>query len=341
MGRIIQNDESFLPVVAICPGESIKEYLEVLGMTQGELATRLGITPKHLGDILKGNSPITYETALKLELVIGPSADFWINLESNYQLDKARIEQSQEVVEDYEILREIPYNDMCKLGWIPSTRNKNERVINLREFFKVSVLSAITNSYAVAFRQNKVRNIISDYGVLAWLIKAEEYGMKVETQPLNRTKLKKLITEFRKLTLEQPKTFYPKMKELCAECGIALVLVESLPKTYICGATIWKGDKAILALSVRGKKADIFWFTFFHELAHLIEHTKKEFHINYDNDNEEECEADSLARNYLISDSVYNKFIDNYEYTNPLNIKKYAQTIGIAPCIFIVANMKV
>ena len=46
------------------------------------------------------------------------------------------------------------------------------------------------------------------------------------------------------------------------------------------GAAIWKNDKAILALTVRGKKADIFWFTFFHELAHLIHHGKKKIHIN-------------------------------------------------------------
>lgn len=335
MEKIKQNSEPFLPMVAIPPGESIKESMDALEMTQIELASRLGISPKHLGDIIKGNSPITYETALKLELVIGPSAEFWINLETNYQLDKARIEEEQRLIKDYEVLKEIPYNDISKLGWMKSTRDKSERVRNSRDFYKVSTLAAITNSYAVAFRLNKAKNTISDYGVLAWLTKAENLGAEIEVGPLNRLKLKKLIPEFRKLTLVDPEIFYLKMKQLCSECGIALVLVESLPKTYICGATIWKGDKAILALSVRGKKADIFWFTFFHELAHLIEHNKREFHINYGENDIEEDEADSLARNYLISDDMYKEFISKYDYRNCENIERYSNKIGIAPCILV------
>lgn len=143
-----------------------------------------------------------------------------------------------------------------------------------------------------------------------------------------------MIPEFRKLTLLDPEEFYTRMVDLCAQCGVAFVLVPSGPKTYICGATIWKGGKAILVLSVRGKKADIFWFTFFHELAHLIAHNKKEFHISYDSDNDE-CEADFMARNYLISDDNYKEFISNYDYTNSNEIIKYSNKIGIAPCILV------
>ena len=267
MGKTNENsNRGFLPSIAIPPGETIKDYLESLGMKQNELATRLDMSVKHLSNIITGSAPITYETALKLEAVIGPSAEFWINLENNYQLDKARLEEQSKLIQDYEVLK--------------------------------------------------------------------ERGMQVPVLPLNRTKLKAMIPEFRKLTLETPEIFYKEMKKLCAECGIALVLVECVPKTYINGATIWKGDKAILALSVRGKKADIFWFTFFHELAHLIEHHKKEFHISFEKD-EVEDEADCMARNYLISDDIYNNFIDKYDYYNPNIIKCYAESIGIAPCILV------
>lgn len=75
-----------MPEVAIPPGETIRENMEFLGMDQEELAARLGITPKHLSNILNANAPITYETALKLETAIGPGALFWMNLETNYQL---------------------------------------------------------------------------------------------------------------------------------------------------------------------------------------------------------------------------------------------------------------
>lgn len=329
----IKKDE-FMPAIAIPPGETIKENLEFFGMTQLELSARLGITPKHLSNIVNGLSPITYDTALKLEKVIGPSAEFWMNLESNYQLDKARLKEVNELSVDSEILKEIPYNEISKLGWVLSTKDRNEKIVNSREYFGVANLSLIKHTYTVSFRQGMTKNNISNYGVLTWLRKVEIKGNKIDVKEFNKIKLKSLIPDFRKLSLEEPQVFYPKMKKFCAECGIALILVQSLQKTYISGATIWKNDKAILALTVRGKKADIFWFTFFHELAHLIYHGKKEFHINCDG-NKEEDEADLIARNYLISQEDYDTLINNYNYNSIRAIIEYAKKIEIHPCILI------
>lgn len=329
-----KDNKIFTPVIAIPPGETIKENMEFLGMNQEELAARLGITTKHLSNIINGNAPITYETALRLENVIGPSAEFWMELETQYQLDKARIEKEQELSIDLEIIKEIPYNKMSKYGWVPETSDRKERVKNSRDFFGVANLGLIKSSYAVMFRKQKLKHEISDLSVLAWLRKAEIKGNSIEVSEFNKAKLKNLIPTFRSLTLKTPEEFYPEMKKLCAGCGIVLTLVHDLPKTYICGATIWRNNRAILALSVRGKRADIFWFTFFHELAHLINHSKKEFHISYENDNMED-EADLLASDYLIPDKLYNKFIEEYNYSNKLEIIKYASDIKISPCILV------
>jgi len=329
-----KDNKNFMPTIAIPPGETIRENMEFLGMNQEELAARLGITPKHLSNILNGNAPITYETALKLETVIGPSAQFWMNLETNYQLDKARLEKQEELNSDLEIIKEIPYKKMSDFRWLENTTDKAERVMNCREFFGVANLFLIKTSYSVMFRKQKQTKEISDLSVLAWLRKAELEGLSVEVEKFNKRKLKSLIPIFRELTMKEPSEFYPEIKKLCADCGVALVLVENLPKTYICGATIWRNDKAILALSVRGKRADIFWFTFFHELAHLINHSKKEFHINYENDAEED-EADEIASNYLIPDKLYEKFIEEYSYKDKKLIIDYSHEIGIAPCILV------
>ncbi|MDD4569985.1 MAG: HigA family addiction module antitoxin [Tepidanaerobacteraceae bacterium] len=327
-------NNGFLPTIAIPPGETIRENMEFLGMNQEELAVRLGITPKHLSNIINGNAPITYETALKLESVIGPSAQFWMNLEANYQLNKARLEKREEMYSDLEVLKKIPYKKMSDLGWIEDSPDKVKRVMNCREFFGVANLSIVKTSYAVMFRKQKQKREISDLSVLAWLRKAELEGLPVKVQRFNRRKLRALIPTFRSLTMEDPSCFYPKMKDLCAECGIALVLVESLPKTYICGATIWRNNKAILALSVRGKRADIFWFTFFHELAHLLNHSKKEFHINYEN-NTEEDEANKMASNFLIPNRLYKKFLDEFPYRDKKCIVDYSHEINISPCILV------
>ena len=134
-----KDNNEFIPTIAIPPGETIRENMVLLGMTQEELAARLGITPKHLNNIINGNAPITYETALKLESVIGPKAQFWMNLETNYQLDKVRLEKLTELnsdidifIEDFnEIGKDVPVfgnfkphgeflmNDLHKIGGTP------------------------------------------------------------------------------------------------------------------------------------------------------------------------------------------------------------------------------
>jgi len=82
-----KSAKCFNPVFAVPPGETIRENMVYLNMNQEELAVRLGISAKHLSDVLNGIAPITHDTALKLESVIGPSAEFWMELETNYQMN--------------------------------------------------------------------------------------------------------------------------------------------------------------------------------------------------------------------------------------------------------------
>lgn len=329
-----KENSEFMPTVAIPPGDTIKENMDYLGMSQKELAARLGITEKHLSNIINGNSPITYDTALKLESVIGPSADFWMNLETRFQLNKARLEKEDELKADLEILKDIPYKEMSDNGWVEEETNRVKRVFNCREFYGVAKLSLIKTGYAAAFRQQREVKEISNLGVLAWLRKAEMDGLSVETDEFNRARLKSLIPRFRELTMKQPGIFWPELERLCASCGVALVLTRYIPRTYICGATIWRNNKAIVALSMRGKRADVFWFTFFHELAHLLNHSKKEFHISYEKESKED-EANVIASNYLIQKKKYKTFIEKYPYRDKSEIIDYAAKIGIAPFILI------
>jgi HTH-type transcriptional regulator / antitoxin HigA len=329
-----KDNNNFIPNIAIAPGETIRENMDFLGMNQKELAARLDITTKHLSNILNGNAPITYDTALKLESVIGPSAQFWMNLETNYQLSKARLEEQEKLTNDLDKLKDIPYKELSEFGWVKETSDRRERVFNCRSFFGVADLGSVQPSYSVAFRKQKEIQEISDFGVLAWIRRAETEALNIDVDKFNRRKLKSLIPIFRQMTMKQPDEFFPEMQRLCAEYGVVLLLIPYIPKTYICGATIWRNDKAILALSGMGKRSDGFWFTLFHELAHLINHSSKKSHISYDNEKEED-EADLKARNYLIAEEQYKYFIDNYDCRSKSHIVKYSDEIGIAPFVLL------
>ena len=69
---------------AIPPGETLRETLETIRMTQTELAKRSGHPKKTINEIIAGKTTITADTALHLERVLGVPASFWNNLEKNY-----------------------------------------------------------------------------------------------------------------------------------------------------------------------------------------------------------------------------------------------------------------
>ena len=75
----------FDPDYAIPPGETLKDLMESLEMSQKELSKRTGLTVQSLNRIMKGEQPITNDTANILELVTNLPAKMWNNLEANYR----------------------------------------------------------------------------------------------------------------------------------------------------------------------------------------------------------------------------------------------------------------
>ena len=79
------NKYTFEPDYAVAPGETLRETMEALDMRQKELAISTGLTVQSLIRIFKGEQPISYETAIRLELAVGIPASMWNNLEALYR----------------------------------------------------------------------------------------------------------------------------------------------------------------------------------------------------------------------------------------------------------------
>ena len=74
----------------IHPGEILMEdFIEGFGITQNKLAVSIGVPPRRINEIVHGKRGITADTALRLAKYFGTSAEFWINLQSHYELDRA------------------------------------------------------------------------------------------------------------------------------------------------------------------------------------------------------------------------------------------------------------
>ena len=79
-----------MAVIAIHPGEHLAEELSELGMSAAELARRLDVPTNRITEIMNGRRAITGDTALRLAHFFGMSAEFWLNLQSLYEIRLAQ-----------------------------------------------------------------------------------------------------------------------------------------------------------------------------------------------------------------------------------------------------------
>lgn len=321
----------------IAPGETILELLDANCMTQLDLANKTGINKKTINEIIKGKAPITISTALKLEYVFNIPASFWNKLESSYRESLERQKDLQSIKEDVKYLKNIPYLEISKRNWVEKTKNPIEKVINLRKFFSVASLSFDTDlKRKLVFRKKENENF-SIESLYCWLRYGEIEANKVEYPKFDVEKLKSKVNEIRKLANKSFLEQYLKIQQILFECGVSLIYEPHLPHTYVSGVSYKINcNKAIIMISDRGKRDDILWFTLFHEIAHLIKHSKKEFFIDEENNekNNIEIEADDYARNILIPDNIYNNFVKQ-NYLTEKKIKKFSLENNISTGIII------
>ena len=330
------------PNIAIHPGNTLRDILENIDMSQTDLSERTGLTLKTINEIVQGKNPITPETSLKLSAVFGMSPVFWNNLERNYQETIARIEQEKKLEKEIPFMKQFfCYKDLSKWGYVPESNDLKEKVFNLLNFFKVSSLEFVQKTHPVAFRQSKQNNL-SHESLATWLRCGEIDGIKIETKPFNKEKLIDSIQDLRLLTTKNASDIVKGLQKICGEAGVAVVFVPYFKNTFVDGATRWlSSDKALIQVSLRGAYIDNFWFTFFHEIGHLLKHGKKDQFVEFENklinrelqEKEKEKEADDFAVKTLIPDVNFKQFVSSGRALSDQGIINFAKQINISPAI--------
>jgi HTH-type transcriptional regulator/antitoxin HigA len=325
--------------LAIPPGEFLLEVIEDLGMSKDELAKRMNRPAAKLTAIFNGSKAITPDTALQLEKVTGVPAHIWNGLESDYRLTLARINQQKEqakLKEEAGLVTKYCYNELKKLGLVENKTKPADKVLELHKYFGVTSLYNIQSvkRYAPLYRQNITKkNKVSSEALASWLRLGELKAQKINCRSFDYNKLKLLLPEIRGLTLLPPEKFQPVLETKLAEAGVALVVVPHLPKTCAHGAAFWLNqNKTIIMLTIRGSWADMFWFSLFHELGHILLHNKSSVFIESDSDDfiiqKHEDDADKFAADNLIPPSQYKIFINGKSFYKS-DIKTFAKEMNI------------
>lgn len=338
----METNQEVYSDLPIPPGEYLEEVIEDLGMSKDELAKRMNRPAPKLSAIFKGEKAITPDTALQLEKVVGVPAHVWTGLEAEYRLALARRHQDEEqqrLKKEGRLISRFRYADLVRLGVVAKKTQPAEKATELQRFFGVASLNTVLSlrRYQAAFRSGRPDR--SPEAVAAWLRIGELQAQRMRCAPFQKRRLKDSLEAVRAMTLQPPEDFQENLHHLLADSGVAMVLCPHLPGTYAHGATFWLGrSKAVVMMTLRYKWSDVFWFSLFHELGHILLHNRQAVVLEGKDGDPAyktlEEEADRFARDTLIPSKAYKAFLKASRFFSE-DIERFARQVGISPGIVV------
>lgn len=314
------------------PGITVAEVMKHKGMTVGELASNLNISARKCAELLEGELVLDQTLANSLSSVLGFNEKFWLNREKIYRLRRNEIEEQW--------VSSFPEKDMKARGILRG--QKKEYLKDLLRFFGVKNILEWNEKFGLEFKKlafRKSQTYESDlYSVMSWVREAEIQVDNIKVGQWSAELLESKLNDFKKLTRERKlELFLPKLVDLCASCGVRLAIVKGYGKNSASGVTRFYKNHPLIILSFRFFADDHFWFTFFHEVGHLVlhEYTKlrvESWNITQSEENEE-LEANHFAEAVLINDHVKKQLPFTKKTTRA--IINLANEAGVSPGIIV------
>jgi len=322
------------------PGETLRELIQDRGMDQKELAIRTGFSPKHISKVISGEYDITSRFAYALENVFGITAIFWTNLQSNYDLEKMLILSGDSVTDgEIDVIPEfkeiIPY--FVEKNVMEQTRDKAHKVLMLRSILGVNQLTAIPDLVIRSSFRLTNHNNINPFVLFSWIKICEMSADPPIGVELNTDGLRESVGDIRKIMFEKSShEIESKLRAIFNKVGIRFRIVRHFRGAPVQGfIEKLENDEILLCLTQRYSYAGVFWFTLFHEIAHIINGDIRNRYIDYDNlDDDEEYLADEFAKKALIDSNEWIFFTNMNDFSLG-SINAFAKKVNVLSCIVI------
>jgi addiction module HigA family antidote len=328
------------PDWAVRPGELLLEAIEDRGITQSDLARRMGRPIKTINEIVNGKASITPDTAIQLELTLGITAEFWNGLEATYRAYLARQRADEEFGKYEQWLAAFPLKDMVGHGLLHKGQTQAAAVAGLLRFFGVSTPEAWDNHWlepAASFRASRAYKS-SPHAAAAWLRWGELLAADVKAQRYDARVFRSVLNDIRRLTRRDLPLVQERIETTFADAGVILVFTPELSGARLSGAARWlSADRPLIQLSLRHKTNDQLWFSLYHEAGHLLTARRKDFIDDadaHDAADEDERAADEFARDVLVPPKVYAAFIAAGDFSRE-RVRALADQLEIAPGVVV------
>ena len=253
---------------------------------------------KVLEEIKLENVKINLDNISVLTKTFGGSNNFWLNLQNQYDEYRGYL-KCKSIDPQFSDFKYI-ISELKSEKFLPSNQLDYLDQVNLKSFYGINEFQTLDSKTVISNILGARLKAIGKYSISD--LNLATYIRKVEFEAIkqfgsseifwNKDRLLSRIEEIKELTKSRSiLKILPELINLLNQCGVALVLAPTLPKTPICGlAKFLKNGKALIALTPKYNKDYIFWQTLFHELGHLVLHENEMVFC----DTDEEVEAESL-----------------------------------------------
>ncbi|WP_022878727.1 HigA family addiction module antitoxin [Microbacterium sp. B19] len=328
---------------AVAPGEYLEEWIEDEGLSQQRVAELLGSSRKHVNEIVNGRAPITPDTAVRLERVVGIPATSWLTYEAMYRSDLSRIADQENLAAHVDDIDPSAVAYLRSLGATDATRRTPGKLVSdFLAFHRCGTWDAYEHLHDAAWKGEDALAALKDSGatierslLTTWLRSAEltepfERGRSFDYDP---HRLRMLLPALRSRAATPDATLLRDIASMLTDVGVVFLVVAPPKKLPLLGMTRWieKRVPVIQQTGRWGKDGFVIW-TLFHELGHVLNDPRGEMHLEYSTDKKRtsavEAAANAFAMKVLFGEQELAPFRG---LTHDDEIAQKAHEIGIAP----------
>lgn len=309
------NSDRIVPFMAVPPIETVKDEMKARGMSQRELASRLGVKPSNLNRMFHYKTAITVPFAEKLEAAFGIPADFWLRMQSSYEKDLAAIEKRDEAEQkaitiERMLCSEFNMVELYKGLKIKPTIYAQEKLARLRALTGIDPLLLPSHQIAYTGVRYKKSDALhsNEKNMLTWNVLA--YVASKGDAPNNEYEAGDAIKAAAGIVRLAHKGEVTEngIKDILSKCGVSYSVVPNLPQAPIDACSFWSNEYPSIVTTHRHKGLYRLVFSVLHELGHIELHLRKltntvyvaEQQTDVVNDKKER-EANEFAENAIIS----------------------------------------
>ena len=302
-------------------GKYLKDYLEFNNISQTEFASRLGVSQKHMNEILNGKISITLEKAAQIYHLTGIPIEFIINAENRKLVTEylKRKYGDENNIQDM-IKNNFFMNELIKRNWIDFKDSSNaiQNYMDLMDFLKVSDLDALN----IVQEKTLFKKTGEDINKISlWIARCDELAKKQEVKEYIPIAFDFLIED---LKLEAYNNFsIENITKILNNYGIFFVVEKALARTKVRGCIRVKGKNPAIYVTQNYKGKDSFFFELFHELGHCkSDYNEAKNKIIIEGDEKQEQRADEFALNTMIGKNIWKDIEKDYTEKKLLKISK-------------------